>query len=66
LKLSVWRERSLGTSRGSLIFANEMRCGVVEEVSAVLRAAKICPSTNAGGESANPPLQSATGQAISI
>jgi hypothetical protein len=46
-----------------------MRCGaawVVEEVSAVVRAAKICPSTNAGGEGTCQPLQSATGQAISI
>ena len=46
-KLLVWRERSLGTSRGSVIFAKEMRRGArgFSMVLLVLReAAKRGPS----------------------
>src|SRR5215210_2916453 len=57
-KLSVWRERSWGSSRGSEIFANEMG----RDFSAELRAANRCPST-CPGVIASPTTPSATGQA---
>ncbi len=41
-KLSVWRARRGGTSRGSLIFAKEVR----RELTAELRAAKVRPSNH--------------------
>jgi hypothetical protein len=44
-KLLVWRARSLGTSRGSAIFAKEMRRGELVRVLLALReAAKRRPS----------------------
>jgi hypothetical protein len=43
-KLSVWRERSCGTSNSSEIFAKEMRRVLLEAgVREVVRAAKSCP-----------------------
>src|SRR3954471_16170480 len=63
-KLSVWSERSCGTSSGSEIFAKEMRREPAEVTEPeVVRAAKRCPSTVTLRDRRRPTTKPATGQA---
>src|SRR5262245_33387588 len=61
-KLSVCSERSLGTSRGSWIFAKEMRREVSADVRVEERAAKRFPHASSQVRGAGPPQQRPSGQ----
>src|SRR6187431_2310656 len=67
-KLSVWRERSCGTSRGSAIFAKEMRrlFWLERVLPEVVRAAKTCPYTELAEVAPTDHCERPSGQVESI
>ena len=65
-KLSVWRERSWGTSRGSLIFANEMRAAWSWSAAVVRAAKRVSFDGCALGDGADRPLNQPPGRRLAF